>query len=388
MILLSSSTLTYSFVSNVTIGNNNNRIQFNATKAKRIERMSIEPKFFLIGAQKAGTTSLYQFLTHSSKNICMATGKELHYFNHFYHRGSLFYQKFFKSSCNVSDGVSGYIDGTPDYYKRREVPYKMNETFVTLADKKIVFVLREPIAREFSWYEHLIRNCAKYLHTYMTSHPSQIPDVGSSWDPQHLQFLCGEHLDRNGNHHSGHCHQVNCLLKGKWIRPKNITRSLPTFKEYFETVNIDYENSRYIHHIQNFVRYFDRKQILILSFDYLTKNTTRSIRSIFKHFGVVNSNLESTIKLPHSNEARVDAVLDCDTHYKMRKYFDSYNKQLYEYLDNRTGPSYEPPFGRFVYSKCKDYNSSRSSSPANSSINPIMTQSIVNNTFINTTRLS
>jgi hypothetical protein len=243
--------------------------------------MKIEPKFFLIGAQKAGTTSLYQLLTHSSKNICKATTKELHYFNHFYHKGSSFYQTFFKSTCDVNDGVSGYIDGTPDYYKRRDVPYKMNETFVSLANKKIVFVLREPISREFSWYEHLIRNCAKYVYNYMNTHQAQIPPPGQSWDPHLVKYLCGDHVDRTGNHHSGHCHQVNCMLKGKWIRLNNITRNLPSFKEYVETVNIEYENSRYIHHIQNYIKYFDRKQILILSFDNLLHDTTHSVKSIF-----------------------------------------------------------------------------------------------------------
>lgn len=230
----------------------------------------------------------------------------------------------------------------------------MNETFRLMSEKKLVLVLREPIAREFSWYEHLIRNCAKYVYRYMTSHESQIPSIGHSWDYHHLRYLCGENKDHTGNHLSGHCHQVNCMLKGKWLRLDNITRNLPSFKEYYETVKIEYENSRYIHHINNYLKYFDRKQLLILSFDMLIHDTRNAIKSILSHFQLPNT-IPSNAKLPHTNEARVNAVLDCLTHYNMRKHFDSFNNQLYDYLDKRNGPLYEPAFRHFTYSKCQDY---------------------------------
>jgi len=333
---------------------NNNNVTTRITLNNNF--MKIEPKFFLIGAQKAGTTSLYQLLT-TNTNICKATTKELHYFDHpqEYRRGISFYERFFTTKCNLNDRISGYIDGTPDYYKRREVPYRMNETFITLKNKKIVFVLREPIAREFSWYEHLIRNCAKYVYIYMQTHPSQIPSNGKVWDNKHIKYLCGENLDKEGNYLSGHCHQVNCLLRAKWISPKNISRNLPTFKEYFENVRIEYSNSQYIKHINNFLKYFDRQQILIINFDKLLRDTRTVLKAIFQHFHVPDT--ISYYKLPHSNDARVDLVLDCSVHYKMRKYFDDYNKQLYDYLNrNDTGaPSYEPHFDKFTYSKCKDY---------------------------------
>lgn len=236
----------------------------------------------------------------------------------------------------------------------------MNETFKTLKDKKLVFILREPIAREFSWYEHLIRNCAKHVYIYMQTHLSQIPLPGKLWDSRHVRYLCGENLDRQGNYVSAHCHQVNCLLRAKWISPKNITRNLPTFKEYYETVKIDYSNSQYITHINNFLKYFDRQQLLIINFDKLLRDTRTVLKAIFKHFHVPEGDKESNLRLPHSNDARVDLKLDCSVHYNMRKYFDAYNDRLYDYLSRReTGaPLYEPHFEKFVYSRCKDYHPS------------------------------
>lgn len=316
-----------------------------------IERL---PKFLLIGAQKAGTTSLYQTLIRN-KNICQAITKELHYFNHHYEKGINYYKSRFKSKCN-NGGVSGYIDGTPDYFKYNFVPQRMNETFgLSLAEKKIVFVLREPIAREFSLFEHLWRNCAKYVYGYMQSHRSQIPGPGQSWSPHKTRNLCGENKDRmNGKYLSGHCHQINCLNRAQWININNISRNLPTFKEYYETTKINYNNSRYIHHMENYLKYFDRKQILVLSFNYLIKNAKGALKAICTHFQVPDT--ISNLKLPKTNEARVNVTLDCDTHYSMRKYFHHYNNQLYEYLNKRDGPSYEPVFQEFVYnSKCNNH---------------------------------
>jgi hypothetical protein len=57
------------------------------------------------------------------------------------------------------------IDSTPSYIRVPDVIINMNNTFSSsqLAKKKFVLVLREPAARECSWYQHVARGCVNYM---------------------------------------------------------------------------------------------------------------------------------------------------------------------------------------------------------------------------------
>jgi hypothetical protein len=115
------------------------------------------PNFFLIGAAKAGTSSLFLLLTMHPE-ICTATKKEVRYFTST-HNFSLFgprrtYTDSFAASKlhNCTEG-NYTIDGTPDYIFDKEAAQHLAAAYSpqSLAQKKFVLVLRDPVARQFSW---------------------------------------------------------------------------------------------------------------------------------------------------------------------------------------------------------------------------------------------
>ena len=53
------------------------------------------PDFLIIGAQKAGTTSLHAYLTQHTSVVAPVT-KEVHFFDHEYQRGSGWYRANFR----------------------------------------------------------------------------------------------------------------------------------------------------------------------------------------------------------------------------------------------------------------------------------------------------
>ena len=118
------------------------------------------PDFYIIGAAKCGTTSLYQYLIrHPSVNP--GIGKELHYFEELYYRGENWYracfpfqfQKFFSKLTHDEIMISG--DSTPRYIDHPLVPNRINKL---TPNAKFIVMLRNPIDRAFSHYNMNIKH--------------------------------------------------------------------------------------------------------------------------------------------------------------------------------------------------------------------------------------
>ncbi len=105
-----------------------------------------KPDFLVIGAQKAGTTTIHNWLA-TQPNLCLPGIKETHYFSHSnrYSKGPGWYKKQFKRCAeNV---LIGEVD--PDYLY---MPDTVENMAVSLDSPKFIVIFREPIKRAFSHY--------------------------------------------------------------------------------------------------------------------------------------------------------------------------------------------------------------------------------------------
>lgn len=106
------------------------------------------PSFLIIGARRAGTTSLYDYLTQHPR-VARAKRKELHFFDREYHRGIGWYRSQFpwwlRFRRNVITG-----EATPYYLFHPEVPARVR---ATLPDARFIVLLRNPVDRAFSHYQ-------------------------------------------------------------------------------------------------------------------------------------------------------------------------------------------------------------------------------------------
>lgn len=105
------------------------------------------PDFLVIGAQRSGTTWLYNiFKTH--KKIALAEGrKEVHYFDRYYDRGLDWYKNLFPDKYS---GKMGEI--TPAYLYHKECSERIKQD---LPDIKLICILRNPIDRAYSGYKYI-----------------------------------------------------------------------------------------------------------------------------------------------------------------------------------------------------------------------------------------
>ena len=105
------------------------------------------PGFLLIGAQKAGTTGLYEALA-TLPGVGSPSAKEVHYFDQKVLRPSSWYFAHFWGSHGLLWG-----EASPEYFDTPDVPTRVQ---ALLPDVKLIVSLRDPVARAVSHYHHSV----------------------------------------------------------------------------------------------------------------------------------------------------------------------------------------------------------------------------------------
>lgn len=113
------------------------------------------PNLLVIGAAKAGTTSLWQYLDEHPE-IFMAPDKELHFFDldDNWARGLEWYAERFAGS----DGHHVIGEATPGYTRFPHRPYAASRAAAVVPDAKLIYLVRDPIERARSHVVHEMRH--------------------------------------------------------------------------------------------------------------------------------------------------------------------------------------------------------------------------------------
>lgn len=188
------------------------------------------PNLLVVGAQKSGTTTLHDMLSRHPE-VSMSTKKEINYFTNHYKKGLEYYRSFF----NVSQDeylITG--ESSPGYMCYPGVARKIKET---LGDIKIVMVLRNPVQRSLSQY----------------------------WDNRrHLK----EHL-------------LFSEVIEKYLH-----------EEYEPGVRGYFSRGVYMKYINEYLDYFDKKNLHIIIFEELLTNTKKTLSELYNFLEIsVEDNL-------------------------------------------------------------------------------------------------
>ena len=290
------------------------------------------PTIFILGAQKGGSSSLFEFLLEHPL-LCQGTHKEPHFFDdpttygwakHEYDVGTIpereKYLALFPGDpkCDKKHVDYKYIDATTMFYQSA-LASKAIFDFYSPSERnllKFIVVLREPVSRDYSWYEQVAR----------------------------------DHLGGNPNMRGG---------GGGVPQPFN---SLETFKEADAHKSRHIRRSgRYFEQLGNVTRYFRRDQLFVLSSSMMFRNTSMVMSNLAKFLG-----LEEIPKwkeqLPHDDHLGrkswtgiVDCIvshipkLDCSYRDQLGDYYRPFNQALYAWLNatQSLASPYEPPFVQF-----------------------------------------
>lgn len=202
-----------------------------------------KPNFLCVGAQKAGTTTLYDVLKQHPQ-IFLPSTKELHFFDWETHfsQGKEWYLSHFKDVQN--EKAIGEI--TPNYMYINSVPKKIYDFFGK--DIKLIFILRNPVKRAYSHYLMKLRN--------------------GRTDKSFYKEIKIDKIEKN--------------------------------KEYMNN-NPIIGKSLYDTQINRYLEYFDQKNMLFLIMETdLIQNRDETFKKIFRFLNVDNKDIKKNIK---SNKA-------------------------------------------------------------------------------------
>jgi len=148
------------------------------------------PNFLILGAQKAGTTSLHNYLGQHPE-VYVSPIKETHYFDHGGVRQTYAgpgripgpairtaeeYEKLF-------DGVRGEKavgEATPTYLYLPGVPARIKRH---VPEAKLIAILRDPAERAYSAYQHAVRNGREPLREFSDALAQEDRRVREGWHP-------------------------------------------------------------------------------------------------------------------------------------------------------------------------------------------------------------
>jgi hypothetical protein len=111
------------------------------------------PSWIVVGAQRSGTSSLYEYLV-SHPSVRRAATEEIHYFDNNYQRGMKWYQGHFAARWpgKLQQGGDATTGEATPYYMAH--PLALGRVAHDLPEVKILVVLRNPVDRAYSHFQH------------------------------------------------------------------------------------------------------------------------------------------------------------------------------------------------------------------------------------------
>ena len=246
------------------------------------------PDFLVIGAQRAGTTTLYHYLVQHPQVLGAVADKEVHHFDVHYTDGPRAYRGAFPRRATVERAarragariVVG--EATPYYLFHPAVPARVQ---AVLPEVRLVAVLRDPVARAWSHYGHEV-------------------DLGY----EDLPFE--EALDREDER-----------LAGQEERLASDPSALSFAHQHFSYA----ARGRYVEQLERWWQAFPRERLLLLRSEDLHGAPEAALRAIEDHLGIAAWSPAVWRTLNASSGGRSMAP---DTRERLRAMFAPWNERL------------------------------------------------------------
>ena len=243
------------------------------------------PDFIIIGAMKAGTTSLFSYLSQHYQ-LKSSFAKELHYFDSPNYKENSHHWYLTRFPVKSSDIQT--FEASPRYILNPDVPERIHKT---IPGVKLIAILRNPVERAISHYFHMVRNGIEELSL--------------------IDALKAEEG------------RLEYALKNR---------------DYLEAryVNYSYKlRGHYAEQIEAYYKHFDKEDILILNMADLREDTHGTLKQIYDYVGVDNSVVIEDLK--PRNVSKNKKAVDEEVYEYLNDYFSDHNQKLYQLVNKDFG---------------------------------------------------
>ncbi len=251
--------------------------------------LRMSPSFIIIGAQKGGTTSLYNYLIQHPQ-ILPALEKEVRFFDYKYGRGMSWYKAHFpllihnwfaqaRWGRNVIVGES-----TPNYFFNPRSPQRI---FETLPNAKLIVLLRDPIERAYSHYQMSVRGGRETL---------SFADALEAEEERIAAELKNMIEDEN-------------FVGRKWRYQSYRTRGI------------------YVDQLDRWSKLFSRDQFLLIKSDDLFTNPAKTVERVIRFLGLIDweFNLDK-IYNPGGDYPEIDPII----RQRLDRFYAPHNQRLFD----------------------------------------------------------
>jgi hypothetical protein len=212
------------------------------------------PDFLIIGAAKAGSNTLYEYLRRHPQ-VYLTWPKEIEFFarDEIYANGIEWYASFFSEA--EPNQVCG--EGSVIYTLWPHFPESAARIARWLPQVKLIYIMRHPVERAYSYYVQVFKNA---LLTQASGRKSEsLPKTFEEViKPKDIQ-----------------------AIKTPVPQPDIIDSHLPK-----QNPDLYLDGSDYMKQIEQYLRFFPRDQFLFLLLDDLNQKPTDTIQKIFNFIGV------------------------------------------------------------------------------------------------------
>jgi len=251
----------------------------------------LTPDFIIIGGQKCGTSSLYNYLAQHPQ-ILPASKKEIHYFDNGldshqknFERGESWYRAHFPLKNSGRESCLTF-EASPTYCVNPLVAKRIQEFNPKI---KIIFCIRDPKARAISHYYHEVMNGR----------------------------------------------EVQPILKALKLEESRIENAVNSGKyEDRAFTSFSYKTrGLYADQMQRYLDCFDSSQVHLMSAEDLFSNPERTLKQAY-HFLSIDSEFRD-LDLKPVNVSPLKKEVDLDVIRYLDNFFEEPNQRLFELLDRR-----------------------------------------------------
>jgi hypothetical protein len=242
------------------------------------------PDAIIVGAQKAGTSSLYAYMAQHP-SLLPSSAKEVHFFDggpgsgrDSFRKGPSFYRSYFPLRRGFGGSDELAFEASPLYLFHPQAPLRIAHL---LPQVKIIVLLRDPVRRAISHYFH------------------EVAAGRESW-PMHDALVNEEERLNNAP-------------------------GPEAWEEIFKRHSYK-RRGLYAEQLQRYFYAFPRRQVLILRAEDLFKRTEATLVDVFQFLGVDPTFLPADLTVKNSGKIK-QVVPDASRDY-LEAYFEEPNREL------------------------------------------------------------
>lgn len=251
------------------------------------------PGFLLLGAQKCGTSFLFNRLSHHP-DVEPAVVKEVDFFSKHFERGVGWYRSCFPAPARADGEPSLSWEASPNnlFY-----PHAARRAAEVVPSARLIALLRNPVDRAYSHYHHQVR-------------------LGHETLPSFEEALEAEEERLRGKREG--------MLRDEGYLP-------PEFPRFSYRAR-----GMYADQLEEWYGHFDGEQLLVLKSEDLYENTPGTVADIVRFLGLPEWEPKAA-RLARGVPKHSREPMDPSTRKRLERYFEPHNGRLYEQLGKDFG---------------------------------------------------